>query len=154
MTSLNNTFNTTDIVVRQSNNIWDLVLDEKGDLANDDFFDSSLIYSILGERRASASEVPESNLRRGWIGNEDQDFENGSKVWLFEQARITRRVLNGIQSAAFNGLNWLIDDGILINVEVAAVLKDGIVSLEITLFRSNSKVDRRFFQLWENTGIN
>lgn len=143
---------TTDVLMTETNTLFDLTLDENGDLTNGDFFDSSLQYSLLGERRASSSEVPDSRRRRGWIGNEDEDFENGSKVWLFEQARINRKVLNGIQTAAFNGLSWFVEDGILVSIEITAVLKNGAVSLIIDLFRPNSKVDRRFFQLWENTG--
>ena len=133
---------TTDVLMTQTGNLWDLSLDEKGDLANGDFFDSSLLYS----------EVPVSSQRRGWIGNENSDFENGSKIWLFEQARNTRSNLNSLQSLAFNALKWMIEDGILVNIEVtASATRDG-TTLQIDLFRFNSEVDRRFFRLWDNTG--
>lgn len=144
---------TTDVTIINNRSLqdYDLVIDSNGDLASGDFFDSSLRYSIYGERRASPSEVPISEKRRGWLGNEGQDFENGSKLWLFEQERLTREILNDIASTGFSALSWLVEDNILSSIEVSTVLQNGITFLVIDLFRFNSKVDRRFFQLWENT---
>lgn len=143
---------TTDVRFTAVDNTFDFTLQGDGDLTNGDFLDSSLQYSLLGEQRATASEVPVSEYRRGWIGNEDKDYENGSKIWLFEQARVSRTTLNGLQTAALNCLNWMITDGLLVNVEATAALNNGAVGLTIDLFRFNSKVDRRYFELWQNTG--
>ena len=145
---------TTDVRIEKAENtrFYDLKLTPEGDLENGDFFDSSLLYSLLGERRANASEVPVSEFRRGWIGNENSDYENGSKLWLYYQARLTRTILNSMQTAAFNGLQWLIEDNILKDITVRAFNRNGVAVLEITLFRFNSKVDRRYFELWNNTG--
>lgn len=133
---------------------WDFTLDSSGDIATEDFFDTSLLYSIFGERRASESEVLESQRRRGWIGNESTPgFENGSKIWLFEQSRIDRDTLNGIQTAAQDGLKWLIEDGLAISTTSIATLQNGRVVLQIVVERPNSKVERRFFTLWENSGV-
>ena len=145
---------TTDVKLEKLNNapFFDLSLDANGDLTNGDFFDTSLQYSLLGERRATPSEIGISEFRRGWIGNENSDFENGSKIWLLRQARLTRTNLNQLQSLATNGLSWLVEDGILENIEVRALTRDGKAFLEITLFRIDSRVDTRFFELWNNTG--
>lgn len=143
----------TDVTMTKTGAFYDMSLDANGDLAHEDSFDPSLLYSILGERRADPSEVLESRYRGGWQGNQNSDFENGSKVWLFSQSRLTRDRLNGLQSAAFNGLKWLIDDGILKDVTVTVGVVSGVVVLTITLFRFNSKVDTRFFELWNNTGV-
>lgn len=145
---------TTDVKLDKpaGSQFYDLSLDANGDLTNGDFFDTSLQYSLLGERRATASEIGISEFRRGWIGNENSDFENGSKIWLLRQARLTRTNLNQLQSLASNGLSWLVEDDILENIEVRALTRNGIAFLEITLFRFNSKVDTRFFELWNNTG--
>lgn len=133
---------------------FDISFDTDGDILTDDFFDTSLLYSLLGERRADPSEVVEPQLRRGWIGSEDKDFENGSKLWLFEQARVTRSNLNRIEDEARKALQWLVDDGLVVSVdEVTATVKSGKITLEIVIRRSRSKVERRFFDLWENTGL-
>lgn len=130
---------------------YDFQLDENGDIKTEDFFDTSLLYSIYGERRASADEVVDPQRRRGWIGN--NDFENGSKLWLFEQARLTRTNLNRIEDEARKSLQWLIDDNYAVSIdEVTATLSGGRVLLDITIRRSRDKIDRRQFVLWENTG--
>lgn len=145
---------TTDVrMILGADNIYDLELDEQGDLSNGDFFDTSLTYALLGERRASPSEVPQSQLRRGWIGNQNSDFENGSKLWLFEQARKTQTTLNGLTTAAFNGVSYFIEDGLVQNIEVNSVFTNDGAAIEVVVIRFDSEVDRRFFKLWDNTGV-
>lgn len=147
---------TTDAVLsRTSSAKWDLTIDATGDILTADFFDTALLMSIFAEKRASESEVPESRFRRGWIGNESfsDDFEIGSKIWLFEQARLNRDTLNGITSAAIEGLQWFLNRGFAINLIVDTVLVEGTVTLQIDIFRPNSKVDRRFFSLWDGSGV-
>lgn len=145
---------TTDVLMckEAGASIYTLSINDEGDLTSGDFFDSSLLYSIFGEKRASASEVVVSEQRRGWIGNEGKDFENGSKIWLFRQARLTRTNINGLRSAIFNSLQWLIAQNFLKNITVSVTIDKGAVIAEIILFRFNSKVERRYFELWDNTG--
>ena len=134
--------------------LYDISIDTNGDILTDDFFDTSLLYSFFGERRADPSEVVEPQLRRGWIGNEGKDFENGSKLWLFEQARVTRSNLNRIEDEVRKSLQWLVDDAFAVSIDqVNALVKNGIITLEIVIRRTRSKVDRRFFELWQNTGL-
>lgn len=145
---------TTDLLVKiSSNGYYDVSLDADGDFSSGDFFDSSILYSIYGEARASESEVSLSQNRRGWIGNEGQAREDGSKIWLYFQARLTRDTFNGIQSAAAAALQWLVDDGYLKDIEVTANLQNGFVNLSIVLYRFNAQVERRYYNLWENTGV-
>lgn len=132
---------------------YDLQIAPNGDILTADFFDTAILMSIFCERRASASEVPQSHRRRGWIGNESTPgFEIGSKLWLFEQSRITGTILRGIESAVLNGLQWLIDDGYAINIRASAALTVTGVTLTVIIERPGSKVDKRFYDLWENTG--
>lgn len=145
---------TTDIeFLKDSNGDYDLQLDEDGDIKTEDFFDTSLIYSIYGERRADQSEVPLPRLRRGWIGNEFEDYENGSKIWLYYQSKIKRSILNEIESEAENAVQWMVDDGFAIGVVKAnAIVENNGVSLDISIQRPDSEVDQRHFELWQNTG--
>lgn len=147
---------TTDILmIADENGIYDFTLDENGDITNGDFFDTSLQYSILGERRALASEVPQVSRRRGWIGNEFEDYENGSKLWLYEQERLTRTVMNNIENEAVVSLQWMLDDGFAVGAITARVTltDDNFVALLINIQRPNSESEQRFFKLWDNTGI-
>jgi len=145
---------TTDavLIVDPASGLYDFTLDESGDINTADFFDTSLLYSLFGERRANQDEVVEPQLRRGWIGNTDE-FENGSKIWLLSQARLTRNTLNRLQDEATKALQWLVDDGLAVSIDqVIATVSGGRVLLDITIRRSRDKVDRKFFTLWENTG--
>jgi len=134
-------------------NDYDIQFGTDGDVVTEDFLDTAIYMSLFCERRANASEVPESHRRRGWIGNEaTPGFEIGSKLWLYEQARVTRSILLGVQSAILNGLTWMIEDGISISHEVEATLTTGQIAVIVTMSRPGSKVDKRYYTLWENTG--
>lgn len=133
---------------------YDFQLSPEGDILTEDFFDTAILMSLLAERRANASEVPESHRRGGWIGNESTPgFEIGSKLWLYYQSRVTRTVLTGVETAAINGLLWFIDDGIATSVEAVGKLSNGKIVLTVVITRPNSKVEKRYFELWNNTGV-
>lgn len=141
---------TTDAVL--TGETYDISIDSNGDIKTADFFDTSLLYSIFGERRATPDEVVDPSRRRGWIGNSD-DFENGSKLWLLEQARLTRSNLNRVEDEIKKSLQWLVDDGFAVSIdEPVAALVNGVVVVEVVIRRSRDQVDRRLFRLWENTG--
>lgn len=137
-------------VVQGSDGVWDIPI-EGADLASEESFDSILAYALLGERRASASEVSIPQNRRGWIGNEGSGFENGSKLWIFKQAKLTRSVLNDIETTSLDALSFLVPDK-AINVTTRAFVRNSFVMLEVVIFVTESQVETRFFQLWKNTG--
>lgn len=146
---------TTDAVlaVDADTGFYDMQIGPDGDILAEDFFDTSILRSLFGERRASPDEVAEPQRRRGWIGNDPLGFENGSKLWLYKQARLTRSTLNGIEDEAAKALQWLIDDGYAVSIDPpVATVRAGRVMLEVIIRRSRDKVSRRFFELWENTG--
>lgn len=145
---------TTDVKINRANGYWDFEWTDSGDISTAESLDAAILMSIFDEVRATSSEIPESSQRRGWIGNETvSDFEQGSKAWLFSQERLTGSVLAELGVVVRNGLQWLIDDGIAVNVTVEQpFLSSGKVCVNINLFRDGSPVDRRYYELWENTG--
>ena len=141
------------ILTKNSLGFFDFSLDGEGSIDTEDFFDTFILMAIFCERRANASEVPNSERRRGWIGNESTPgFEIGSKIWLFEQSRVDRDTLNGIGNAADDALQTMVDDEIAISVKSEVVLLNDEVTLVSEIERPNSKVERRYFELWNNTG--
>lgn len=133
--------------------LYDISLTDDGDILTEEFFDTAILMSIFCEKRAAPSEVPVSHRRRGWIGNESTPgFEIGSKIWLFHQSRIDRNTLNGINSAADESLQWMIDDNIAVSVRSSAIFEDDTITLEVEIERPNSKVEKRYFDLWDNSG--
>lgn len=145
---------TTDVTVNTKKGYYDFEWTASGDFSTDQTLDTYILIALFEEVRATSTEIPQANLRRGWLGNETTpDFQQGSKAWLFEQDRITGSRLAELGVVIRNALQPLIDDGLAINVDVETpFLKDGKVSVFINLFRDGSRVDRRFFELWENTG--
>lgn len=147
---------TTDVNLNTDKGYFDFDWTESGDISTGETLDTAILMSILEEVRASASEVQESNRRRGWLGNEqndDPDFEQGSKSWEFEQERLTGSVLAELGTVIRNSLQWLIDDDIAVSVDVQQPsLRNGKVVVEIDLGRDGSPIERKFFELWENTG--
>lgn len=131
---------------------YDFSIGPDGDILTADQLDTALFMSLFCERRAASAEVPKPELRRGWIGNEGTGFEIGSKLWLYEQARLTRTTLNGIATEASAAVQWLVDDGIAERAETEVTLVNSSPQLTVTLYRSNSEVVTTYFKLWEGTG--
>ena len=131
---------------------YDFEIDGDGDIKTVDFFDTAILYSLFGERRASADEVVDAHRRRGWIGN--SDFENGSKLWLYSQARLTRDTMNSVQDEAKKSLDWMVEDGLAVSIgDPTVALSGGRLLLEVIISRSRDKIDRRLYDVWEATGI-
>ena len=142
------------LLIRNTSDLFDFSIAENGDVNQVDFFDTAILVSIYEEKRASGEEVALPEQRRGWIGNESApDFERGSKIWLYEQSRLTRDVINNIIAAANESLEWLIIDQSAISVQSDVNLKNGEVFLLIEIQRPESDTIRRELFLWNNSGI-
>lgn len=142
------------LLSRPEDGYFDFNIEENGDVVQVDFFDTAIMVSIYEERRAGAEEVALPEQRRGWIGNESTpNFERGSKIWLYEQSRLTREVINNIISAANESLSWMIGEGFALSVQSDVNLNSGQVYLLIDLVRPDSVTIRRELFLWDNSGI-
>lgn len=136
------------------NGYLDLTLDDSGDLTKLNSFDTAIQLSIFCERRASETEVPEADRRRGWIGNINQPVEYGSKLWLLYQARLTADTNNRARDYLEQALQWFVDFGYLRRFSVSTRRDFGSSAIiaDITFERFNSEVEHRNFVLWDNTG--
>ena len=145
---------TTDVIMeKNTDGFYDIQFTDAGDIATIEALDTPILMGIFAERRASASEVPESFNRRGWLGNESTPgFEMGSKLWQFFQSRASFDTLTEIQSVLRDGQSWLVDDNLAENVTVQTALRNSTIVADMTFFRSSSEVDQSTFELWSNTG--
>ena len=136
----------------ENTKFYDITFDENGDINTADFFDTAILYSLFGERRASKNEIIDPRMRRGWIGNLGA-YENGSKLWLLQQSRITRETINKMRYESHAGLKWLVEDGYAVSIDnIIVSVNNNKMNLDITIRRSNDKVVRKYYTLWENTG--
>jgi len=134
--------------------LFDISLTD-GDFTLVDSFDTSITVALFADARAAASEVLPAELRRGWWGNQfgdDPTFQLGSKLWLIEQARNNQDTLNSAIDFAQNSLQWLVDDDHAEDVEVTGEQTSTGIGLTVKIARDQSRVDTKFYDLWENSG--
>lgn len=144
-----------DVQPRYDNNqIFDIAFNDEGDFLMTDSFDTAIKMSFFGEVRADRSEAPSPERRRGWWGNtvNDDAYEFGSKLWLLDQVRSTQDTLNKAINYTQLGFQWFVNDNLLSNINVTGELLPDNVRIQITLVRSNSIVETRYFDLWQNSG--
>jgi len=134
--------------------LCDLTL-TNGDFTIVDSFDTSIKVALFADERADPSEVPSAELRRGWWGNQfngDIEFELGSKLWLLNQVRNNQDTLNSAIDIAQNSLQWLVSDDHANKVEVSGIQTADNITLEVTIFRDQARVETKYYDLWENSG--
>jgi phage gp46-like protein len=138
-----------------SRGFYDLQIDDVGDIKSSDTFDTAIVVSLFTDRRADASEILQPENRRGWIGDESTPgIEIGSKLWLYNQSRLTQTTLNGMIDAARSALRWFVTEGLLESLTSAGSIVDSDeIQLLVSLKRFNSEVEPKLFTLWNTTGI-
>ena len=135
---------------------YDTSLNSQGQLTGTQGFDTALLMSLLCEQRATVSQIPLPQYRRGWWGNTLSSYPNfqiGSLLWLYYQARNNVDTANGITTAIENAFAWFIQDGYLTNVVVNTLQTDFGATVTIELINNNIVVNSISFNLWENTAV-
>ena len=133
--------------------IYDIAIAD-GDLTPDDGLETSLIVSLLSDARADESQIPQTESRRGWIGDLTAtvpDYQYGSLLWLLEQTRLTPDTLAQAENNARAALNWMVEDGLAQSIDVIASRKDNSLILDITVTSPDGSVVRKAFDLWRRT---
>lgn len=133
---------------------------ENGDFQMTEGFDTSLIVSLFADARASSSQIPRAELRRGWWGNQFSadfpEFEIGSKLWLLSQSRNIQDTLNSAIDFAKNALQWLVTNNHAKSINVTgAFINDGTIGgirLTIVIDRGSSITETKYYDIWNNTG--
>jgi phage gp46-like protein len=140
-------------LVKNQEGITDVEISSSGGFSHEDFFDDIILVSLLEERRADESEIFSPEHRSGWKGNESLDFERGSKIWLYRQKRINRDTINGIESAASDALQRLVDNGYAKEINVSVVVTSVEIGLNVSIRRFNNILIEKYFALWETSAI-
>ena len=131
---------------------YDILSDEKGDLMQDQSFDTSIILALLTDARADKTEVPLVQNQRGTIVDlfTEGRKRNGSKLWLLNQSRATLTAKNRAKDYARNALQFLVEKGYCKDVFVSSKLtRDGII-LNITIQRLTGVFDDYRYNAWNN----
>lgn len=143
------------VITKKDNGFFDINIGESGDLEVADNFDTAILMSLFVDRRADSSEVPIPEYRRGWWGDTVSDVEDdhtGSKLWLFDQSRLTTIEQNKLEDEAFDACEWFVQDDYLESIDVTSIKKDSTINLIINFKIKNGVSESRAYQLWANTG--
>lgn len=144
----------TDIAITKTGNYYDISIGANGDFSTDDGYDTQIKMAILGYKKANQDEVVDPLLRRGWIGNVFFDeFENGSKVWLYEQSRLNNSTVNSIKFEVEKSLQYFIDDGKADNIEVTAISTIDAISVSVNFYVGTNSINIENINVWEATGV-
>jgi phage gp46-like protein len=98
---------------------------EDGDLSIEQGVMSAIIISLFTDRRADQDDDLPDLLNpdlRGWWGDKaSPEIENdqiGSRLWLLERSKATPEVLIQAKGYIKECLNWLIEDGIMSDIQI------------------------------------
>ena len=141
------------VVLTKVGNLYDISINSVGDIESEDSFDSIIITSLFTDARADKNQVVDPSRRRGWIGNVVGEFILGSTIWVYGQLRNRKIEFQEIASAALFSLQHLKDDNRANSINAKMGLDNGKAVLDILIKRPDNKVDHKFFNLWENTGV-
>jgi phage gp46-like protein len=119
------------------------------DLDRDTTLQTAIMLSLFTDRRAAGTDLlPTPSDRRGWW----PDPNAGSKLWLYERAKIDSDLLGALAQEAVDSLKWLVEDQIAMNVNALATKHDNTtvaLRIRITLPRRNMR-EYKFFYNVEN----
>lgn len=141
-------------IERLSDDTYDLVLGDYGDLEGTEGFDTAVLTSILSDARASEVEITQAKNRGGWLGDLVPVIEGyvlGSLLWTYEQKKRLTATLNGAIDAVEKSLLWVTELGYAKALSVTGRLipEGGEISVEITSF--SGEVDIINVPIWKAT---
>lgn len=135
--------------------VYDIVVDDQGNLEGEVAFDNAILLSLFGDARADASQVTPPERRRGWWGNEinANGHEEGSLLWLLEQRRRTIKTLNEATDFARKSVQWFIDDGLAQRIDVSTRYSGEALIIDIVFYRPDNQIINKTYNLWEATEV-
>jgi phage gp46-like protein len=143
-----------DLTLRPVNFGGDLVFDGQ-DLMLDDGLNTAILISLFSDRRAELTdELPDPNGgRRGWWGDALGDGDKlGSRLWLLTRRKQTPETRQLFLDFTKEALEWLVTDGVAINVEVEAQWKSqGFLAVSAVVIKPDGQ-SVKFDYAWDSEG--
>ncbi|MBA3027434.1 MAG: hypothetical protein FP816_01275 [Desulfobacteraceae bacterium] len=147
-----------DIGITYANGGFDLDLGDGGE-AVDNTLKTAVILSLFTDRLADEDDVlPDGGTdRRGWWGDifpEVGGDLTGSRIWLLSREKQLPSVLRRAGQYAKEALQWLLDDGVILGLDVVAENPmDGVMGLGISIKTlENTAVDMRIATVADAAG--
>ena len=123
-----------------------------GDLQSGNDLETAILISLFTDRLAREDDEYDGDNRRGWWGDQYQDYPIGSRLWLLRRQKLTLAVANKAQDFAAEALKWLTDDGIVASITpVTQIVYPNRLNLFITYQKpGQDAVSKRYFWVWES----
>lgn len=112
-------------------------------LLTDDSLTNAIVISLFTDARV--------DNQRGWWGNdfnqnEEIQVEMGSRLWTLARSKQLADVLDDAQAYAEQALQWLIDDGHALAIDVMATNPEqSVLLLSVVVTLPNGQTEQRTF---------
>lgn len=112
-------------------------------LLTDDSLTNAIVISLFTDARV--------DNQRGWWGNdfnqnEERQVEMGSRLWTLARSKQLADVLDDAQAYAEQALQWLIDDGHALPIDVMATNPEqSVLLLSVVVTLPNGQTEQRTF---------
>ncbi|EGT81790.1 hypothetical protein BES36_010405 [Haemophilus quentini] len=112
-------------------------------LLTDDSLTNAIVISLFTDARV--------DNQRGWWGNdfnqnEERQVEMGSRLWTLARSKQLADVLEDAQAYAEQALQWLIDDGHALAIDVMATNPEqSVLLLSVVVTLPNGQTEQRTF---------
>lgn len=112
-------------------------------LLTDDSLTNAIVISLFTDARV--------DNQRGWWGNdfnqnEERQVEMGSRLWTLARSKQLADVLDDAQAYAEQALQWLIDDGHDLAIDVMATNPEqSVLLLSVVVTLPNGQTEQRTF---------
>lgn len=112
-------------------------------LLTDDSLTNAIVISLFTDARV--------DNQRGWWGNdfnqnEERQVEMGSHLWTLARSKQLADVLDDAQAYAEQALQWLIDDGHALAIDVIATNSEqSVLLLSVVVTLPNGQTEQRTF---------
>lgn len=122
-------------------------------LASGDDLQTAILISIFSDREADLDDVIPDGTGdpRGWIGDVDQQYKIGSRIWLLERAKQTQETLRLANDYIAQSLQWLIDDEVVASFEITTEwTRAGMLGASVTAYQKSGATQAlNFSWVWK-----
>ena len=128
---------------------WNLV---GADLQSGNDLETAILISIFSDREANPDDIiPDgTNDPRGWIGDIDQPYKIGSRIWLLTRAKQTQETLSRANDYIAEALQWLIDDGVVAQFDITTEwTKPGLLGAKVLAYQGGISTPMNFSWAWK-----
>lgn len=101
---------------------------------------TAILISLFSDREANPDDAIPDGTRdpRGWIGDVDQPYKIGSRIWLLARAKQTQETLRLANDYIAESLQWLIDDGVVARFDITAEwTAPGMLGAKVLAYKNN-----------------